>query len=254
MSRHHYIPGSILSLYASSEAWRLVHASKQLKDVIALSDQQVIAVGQRRHWPLCVYDKRRNVFERRLLGKVCSSANFYVLPNYSDPLLRGMIRQNLQVFEVPSSFTPLTEDDLRVLGKEPLDTNVIEQLNLASIDGQFAQLIQPLRVGGSISSEDIDLILRFIVLARYRSPVWRSVYSPIVEQDVRKQFEPILRAMIKSSDSSLPPRITDEAFLLEFEKSNYVMAIYQSCMRQVTGLHQVNARILILHAPGRVKF
>jgi hypothetical protein len=255
MSRHHFIPGSILRLFASSEAWRLVrHTTKETKKTISISDQKVLTVGQPRHWPLCVYDKHANIFERRLLGKVCSSADFYALSNYEDPVLRGIIRQNFQAFENPSSFTPLTEDQLSILGKEPLDTNIIEQLALASIDGEFAQLIDPLRTGKEISKEDIDLILRFVSLSRYRSPAWRSTYSVIVEQDIKRKFKPLLEKMIKSSKGESPPKITNKKFLSEYEKSFYVMAIYQSCMKQVTGWHEVDARILIMHAPGRIKF
>ncbi len=256
MARHHYVPGSVLGTYASAEAWRLVRAPKDLKSQIAKSDAHVMDKGQRRHWPLCVYDKNQNVFERRLLGKVCSSADFYSLPKYDDPLLRGMVRQNLEMFDMeePSTSKEMTEDELTDFGKEQLEIDRIEKQNLASLDGNFARLIQPIRQGKILSSDEVDTICRFLVLARYRSPVWRRVYHPIVWQNVKKRFLPMFENMRKSSVDVPAPRITDYDFFSQLEKSFYLTTIFHESKRQVTDLHKAKINIYFVHAPARVKF
>ena len=197
---------------------------------------------------MCVYDKGINHFERRIVRKVCSRPDLYTLPNYDNPVLRGIIRQNMQEAKNSKFVAQLSENELRKLGEEPLDTDTIEKLNLASIDGSFARLIQPLRNGDGLTEENLNILFKFLVLARFRSPVWREVYYPKFYKNVNDMLAPFFKSIQNNmSDSS-------KSLQDEFDRSLYQLTIYQQCQNSTTALHKVSARILVLHAQERVKF
>lgn len=178
MARHHYIPLSILSSFACTQAWKAVDGSHELKARIALVDSKTILQGQKRHWPICVYEKDIQKLTRKPAGKVCSQPGLYGLLNYNDKLTRAFIRFNLQY---DSSFRNLQVNSFRdfmQLGEEPLDSDLIERTKIGKLDHVFSRLIPLIRDGRQLDKEQIDVVLRFVAFTRFRTPTWRRVYFP----------------------------------------------------------------------------
>lgn len=252
MPRHHFVPAFILRNFASAEAWRL-RAPGATKRKVAENDKRVLQHASSRSWPLCVLDKGKGRIERRVLRDVCSLTNFYALPEYEDPVLRGIVRHTLRSVEDPDGFIPMTDFDLAELGQQPLDKDEIEKLDIAPIDGQFARLVDPLREGEMLSSEELDSLLKFIALARYRTPTWREVYYPEIYTGVQNMLRDI-RSQERAQGRTGPSREEEESFDNELEKSLYQMALVQACLRDREALARANAKVVVLHSVGSSRF
>lgn len=253
MARHHFVPAFVLRNFACPEAWRLVRASAATRRKVAEVDSRVLQTGSYRSWPLCVLEKGTGRIERRLLRDVCSQTDLYALPEYEDPVLRGIVRRTLRSTDDPDTFVPLTDSELFELGKAPLKKDEIEKLDIAPIDGEFARLVDPLRQGEELSAEEYDNVLRFIALARYRTPTWRNVYYPEIFADVRAK----IRSRRSRSGAQAwvgPTPEAEDAFDSELDKSLYQMALVQACLRDRDALAEANAKVVVLHALGSSKF
>jgi len=169
---------SILSSFACSESWKVVPASDEIKARIGLADLNTIKQGQKRHWPICVYEKDSHKLTRKPAGKVCSQTGLYGILNYDDVLTRALIRFNI---EVNNPDTDLEIRDFREFmhfGEKPLDPDLIERLRIGEIDNEFGALLPLLRNNQQLNQEQILVILRFVAFARFRTPTWRRVYFP----------------------------------------------------------------------------
>ena len=220
---------------------------------MAENDSHVLQRPGSRSWPLCVLDKSTGRIERRILADVCSNTGFYSLPEYEDPVLRGIVRHSLQFVEEPDAFLPLTDSELAELGKEPLEKDEIEKLDIAPMDGRFARLVDPLRAGEVLSREELDTLFKFVALARYRTPTWRTVYYPEMYAKVHAKLR-----NRSPFDNRLPwtgPSIEEEAsFDMEIAKSLYQLALVQSCLRDRDALARANAKVVVLHSVGHSRF
>ena len=253
MPQHHFIPVFILRNFACKEAWRLVRAPSDTKRRVALHDETVLHSRNPRNWPLCVLDKATGTLQRKKLADVCSRANFYSLPQPEDPLMRGIIRLSIRFFEDPARLTPISDQDLPELGREPLDLEEIERLRISAIDGQFARLVGPLRSGADMSIQDMTVIIRFVVLARYRTPFWRETYYPRVFQDTVGHIRRQARLPGAAPWAQLTAN-EEEALTKELERSLYQLAIMGTCIRDHSALNRTNTNVLVLHSVGTSKF
>lgn len=227
--------------------------SRIVKERVAKHDQLVLTKSNPRRLPLCVLDKKTGKFERRILSDVCSRTNFYSLPDYDDPIMRGIVRHNIRSFDNPGEFIPLSDKELIEHGQEPLDTDEIERVQVSSIDGNFSRLVDPLRHGEQLTKAELGLVYRFVALARYRSPVWREIYYPEVYADVQRQLSSVRRTAERSGWKA-PDQESEESFDRELERSLYQMAIVQACVRDHNALNRIEVKLLVLHAKGSSQF
>jgi hypothetical protein len=253
LARHHFVPAFILRNFTSPEAWRLVKGPRYLKKKVAKHDQMVLDRSNPRKWPLCVLDKETGTFERRKLSDVCSRTNFYSLPDYDEPIMRGIVRHNIRSFDDPNKFTALSDEELIELGHQPLETNEIERVQVSAIDGSFSSLVTPIRLGEHLSETELNLVYRFITLARYRSPVWREIYYPEVYANVQRQLGRI-RQTAENAGWKAPNIKSESSFDKELERNLYQIAIVQACVRELSALERIEAKILVLHAEGSSQF
>src|SRR6266511_4649929 len=101
MTRHHFVPLSIITTFASDQVWRVVKAAPEIQARIAMADKAVVANSQKSScWPICVYQKDRKRVIRKLAKDVCSAPNLYGVLDYKDHLIRALIRYNLQTGEI----------------------------------------------------------------------------------------------------------------------------------------------------------
>lgn len=184
---------------------------------------------------------------------VCSQTDFYSLPDYEDPVLRGIVRRTLRSTDDPDTFVPLTDTELFKLGEAPLEKDEIERLDIAPMDGEFARLVDPLRHGEEPATEELDVVLRFIALARYRTPTWRNVYYPEIFADVRAKLRS-RRSRGEPHSWVGPTPEAEDAFDSELEKSLYQIALVQACLRDLDALAKANAKVVVLHALGSSRF
>jgi hypothetical protein len=251
---HHFVPVFVLKRFASPDAWKLVRASGSKKRELKRHDSLLLSKSNPRNWPLCVLDKSDGTIVRRKLNKVCSRTNFYSLPDYSDPIMRGIVRHNIRSFESdPSKFQPFTDEELIDLGQKPLDLDEIERVQISTIDGKFAGLIEAIEESSQLSEADQKVLLRFIALARYRGPIWREIYYPEIYK--RTQTQLIERRKNLESMGWVQPSLEEEKqFDTGLERSLYQMAIVQACAQDHIVLAQAGAKITILHATGSYRF
>ena len=209
MTRHHFVPLSIVSTFTSDQAWRLINAAPEKCAQIARADQAVIASGQKRNWPVCVFEKEHRRLTRKVARDVCSASNLYGILNYDDQLIRALTRYNLQAEE-----TPLRNiNDLLQLGMEPLDPDMVERIQIGEIDNSFANLLASLRSGQQLSNEQIGIVLRFVNFARFRTPSWRRVYYPTAYEQTQKQVKALyISAWDKEHNPTLSSRSNQYCF------------------------------------------
>lgn len=188
MPRHHFIPLSIITTFASSEAWRVVNQPDDIRKKIAKNDKKVLKTGQKRNWPVCVFDKDKKELIRKLAGKVCSRANLYGVIDYEDQLIRAMIRYFLSSKDIPLK----DMDDFLRLGKDPLDSELIEKIHVGKIDNEFAKLLPLLKSEYQINETKIHWIYQFVTLARFRTPTWHRVYYPEAFEKTQKNLKNFL--------------------------------------------------------------
>lgn len=246
MSRHHYIPVSVLSRFASIEAWKVVSASREVKDRIAQIDSETIASARQRNWPLCVYEKENRRFTRKLVKQVCSQAGFYGVLDYNDTLTRAMIRSLLQADLLDPRSSIGSFDEFMKLGQEPLDPELIERTRIGEIDEKFARVLPLLRDGQRLNDDQIAIVQRFVAFARFRTPVWRRIYYPEAYDRQLKRLKQKIHLLSQSAEDF------DKEWGISLQTLNgaidhhfYHMAMVISCSNN----HALNgAKILVLHA------
>lgn len=177
MSRHHFVPLSIIREFASADAWRLVNATPKVQLKIAQNDLAVLQKKQEySKWPICVYDKHSHRLERMLARDVCSIRNLYGVDQADDPLTRGIVKQLLTPAST-GAFRPSGTDELIRQGREAIDADLIERHYIAKIDADFAKLIKRLKEGVTLSDDDRMTVFNFVKFARVRSP---SYYRELI--------------------------------------------------------------------------
>lgn len=174
MPRHHYIPISVLRTFASADAWKVVCAPNDAKRRIAMSDKNRLDHGQTRNWPVVVYRKSTKEITRSTVGHVCSAAELYRLPDYSDQLIRGIVRLNLR--EDLSLIPDFNFEALMRLGIEPLDPEVIERTAIGNLDRDFGRILTVLRNREEVDEQGTATVRRFIAFATVRTPLFRRRY------------------------------------------------------------------------------
>jgi hypothetical protein len=250
MTLHHFVPLSVITTFASDQVWRVVKAAPEIRARIAISDKAVIAGGQKRNWPICIYEKDRKSITRKLAKDVCSAPNLYGVLDYEDQLIRALIRYNLQAVEIPLG----SLDDLLQLGEKILDPDMIEKTQVGEIDASFAGVLPVLRTGQQISDTQISIILRFVTFARFRTPAWRRVHYPETYERTQKQLKDLfIRNWNESQIKKLSGRSL-EAINITIDNHLYQMAIIQACSRETNALRRINAKVIALHRTGTTPF
>ena len=251
MTKHHFVPVSIISAFASDQAWQLVKEAEDIQKRIANSDRAVMSKkNKKRLWPICVYEKSSKRMIRMKAEDVCSMPNLYSVPDPNDQVTRALIRF---ILEENTSLKNL--DELFLLGEKPLDTDMIESAQVAELDHSFASILPALKTGQQISDSQIKIICRFVIFARFRTPTWRRVHYPESFERKQKQLKDsimqnywIERRLNKPSDRSL------EAINAAFDNNFYQMAMIQACNRESNVLSRINAKVLVLHRKGSIPF
>lgn len=256
MARHHYIPLSILSSFACPQAWKSVDASHDLKARIASVDSKTILHGQKRHWPICIYEKDTQRLTRKPAGKVCSQPGLYGILNYNDKLTRAFIRFNLQYDSSYRNLQVNSFRDFMQLGEEPLDSDLIERTKIGELDSEFGRLIPLLCGGQQLDEEQTAVVLRFVAFTRFRTPTWRRTYFPEAYARVLAPFKQIIVQLNRDFES------LEEEWGINFDILNksiddhfYHMAMVEFSSNQFNPLRAlVEPRILVLHATGSLPF
>jgi Protein of unknown function (DUF4238) len=168
MANHHYIPLAIIKNFASNEAWKLVERTPETRLKVRELDEQRLKNGASKEWPVCVFDKQKHKLYRTSAGKVCSAQNFYSAPKLANLNEATIARDFIRDIAQTSSGLP---------NQDPLDPEYIEPYT-AEVDSAFAVVTRRLLAGTTIGDKDIDTVLRFIILSRVRTPIWRRVYLP----------------------------------------------------------------------------
>ena len=250
MTKHHFVPVSILSTFASDQAWRIVNAAPEIRARIVETDKKVMANQQKkRRWPICVYEKNRKRITRMEAKDVCSMPNLYGVLDQNEQLIRALMRYVLE-----DNPAPTTLDELLRLGERPLDPNMIENTHVRDLDGSFASILPALRTGQQISDIQIDTIRRFITFARFRTPIWQRVHYPVAFEKKQRQLKEII---LRSWNESHIRKITNkslEAINAAFDNNLYQMAIIQASKLESNALSRINAKILVLHRNGPTPF
>jgi hypothetical protein len=256
MAHHHYIPLSILSSFASTQAWKVVQVSEELKARIALADSKIIVHGQKRHWPICVYEKDTQKLTRKPAGKVCSQPGLYGILNYNDKLTRALIRLNLQLDSFDINLQVNSFRDFMQIGEEPLDPDFIERIKIGKLDNEFGRLMPLLRDRQQLDEEQISVVLRFVAFTRFRTPTWRRVYFP---EAYARVLAPFKRAIVQLNRDF---KSLEEEWGLDFDILNnaiddhfYHMMIVESSSNQFNVLRAfVEPRVLVLHTRESLPF
>ena len=95
MARHHFVPLSVISNFASPDAWRLVrHSSRK---VVKRLDQQALARGNKRNWPICIYEKDKRELSRTIAEKVCSQVGLYAIGNLDRVVYPGAFSEGTAI-------------------------------------------------------------------------------------------------------------------------------------------------------------
>ena len=203
MPRHHFVPISVLYNYATPDAWRLVRAPRHVLERIASADSITIAQGQKRNWPVCVYDKQAHKATRKRLGQICSQARLYAVPDLNDKLTRALIRSILGEDYQDSLYGSFDLERFLQLGEKPLNSEQIERAHVGQLDAQFARLLPILRGGSDIDGDQLAILLRFIAFSRFRTPIWRKVYFPELQARTLTPYIEAIRRIIDSAKSNL---------------------------------------------------
>jgi|GEM_PF-4754005 len=176
MTLHHYVPVSVISNFASVEAWRLVSASDEVRAKIASNDAKNMASGNRRKFPICVYDKISRTSARKLAKDVCSQQNLYKVVSCDDKRARD------EIYFLMDHFIQVESKDkgfvLVSWGGKTLDRNFIERVPVGYMDGRFASLLPRLLGGQDLDDDETLFLLQFLAFARFRTPVWQRIYFP----------------------------------------------------------------------------
>ena len=256
MTRHHYIPISILSTFASAEAWRVVKAPSEVRARIALADENTINYGQVRSWPVVVYEKEKHKLTRKLIGQVCSQAGLYGIVDYNDRLARALFRFNLQ----NQNSVLLEAFDLErfmQLGDEPLDPDLIEKVPVGEIDSSFGTILPLLRNGQELGDEQIDALLRFVAFARFRTPAWRRVYFPELYECQLSFFKGRITALTQDVKKNLSKEwgISFETVNKAVDEHFYHMAMMEYSSKEFSALSAlVEPKVKVLHIKASLPF
>ena len=247
MTLHHYVPVSVISNFASAEAWRLVNASDEVRAKIASNDAKNMSSGNRRKFPICVYDKISRTSARKLAKDVCSQQNLYKVVSCDDKLARDLIYSLMDHFIQAES-----KDKGFVLvswGGKTLDPNLIERVPVGYMDGRFAALLPRLLDGQDLDDDETLFLLQFLAFARFRTPVWQRICFPQawsaqiarVKQVINEQrYKARLLLDINWANSL-------EALKSKVEDYFHNMSIALSCNEHVNALRIADVRILVLH-------
>jgi hypothetical protein len=250
MTKHHFIPVSIISSFASDQAWQLVKETEDIQRRIANSDKVVMSKkDKKRLWPICVYEKNSKRMTRMKAEDVCSTPNLYSVHDPNNQLTRALIRY---ILEEKATFNNL--DELFLLGEKHLDTDMIESTQVAELDHSFASILSLLKTGQQISDSQINIIYRFVIFAHFRTPAWRRVhYVETFEPKQKKLKESIMQIWIESRPNK-PSNKSIEAINDAFDNNFYQMAMIQACSRESKVLSRINAKVLVLHRKGSIPF
>ncbi len=256
MARHHYIPISILSTFASTDAWRAVDASSDVKSRIANNDRETILYGQQRNWPVCVYEKDRHRLTRKPIGKVFSQAGLYQVPDYNDRLTRAFVHFNL-LFNHPDDPLQIPGfDEFMQLGDEPLDPELIEQVNVGEIDREFARLLPALRNGKRLTEDQISTVLRFVAFSRFRTPIWREVYLP---ETFGRTLFPYRQAIIQLCRNAKNYEekwgLSFDGIMKAIDDHIYHMALVEYSSKEFNALSSMrDPKVTVLHSRSSLRF
>jgi len=197
---------SVLRSFASAEAWKIVNASADIKRRISFADRLTMGNSQARDWPVVVYDKGTKTVTRKKIGDVCSVPRLYQVPDYADQLVRAIVRLNLR--EDPYTLIRgFNFEALLKLGLEPLDPEWIERKSIAKLDSNFARLLPLLSQGQPFDRKQVTTLLRFIVFARYRTPLWRRQYFQEQYRHRIRSIEKQIRYLSKIAKEDLPEEL-----------------------------------------------
>ena len=250
MTKHHFVPVSIISTFASDQAWRVVNAAPDTRARIANVDKEVMANGQKKRcWPICVYQKDRKRMTRMEARDVCSMPNLYSVLDQNEQLIRALIRYILEDDPAPTSL-----DELLRLGERPLDPDMIENTHVGGLDGGFASILPALRAGQQINDMQINTIRRFITFARFRTPVWQRIHYPVAFEKKQRQLKEIILRNWNESQINKLTNKSLEAINAAFDNNLYQIAIIQACKLETNALSRINAKILVLHRNGPTPF
>lgn len=260
MPRHHYIPVSVLRTFASRDAWKVVKAPGDIKRKIALSDKNSINHGPVRNWPVVVYEKGTKRLTRKVIGQVCSAPQLYRVPDYNDQLIRAIVRLNLR--EDPYARIPgFNFEALMKLGTEPLDPEWIERKSIAKLDGNFALLLPSLNRGHPLTNEQITTLVRFVVFARFRTPLWRRRYFQEKYGHRVRSFKEQVQFLSKMGDLPEESRASLERFKAVIDEHAYHVAMMRhsdNSFDPMAAMEQSKAKVKIkvkvLHSTSSVPF
>ena len=207
----------------------------------------VIAHGKTRSLPLCVLEKATGHLQRRVARDVCSQPNLYTLLDHEDPLVRGLVRYNLSLRDRSPPTDSPTYASLLELGRDPIDRETIEKTHTSSIDSEFASILHKLRSEEDLSSDETEILIRFVTFSRFRTPAWKSIYYPETRKRVQALVGPLLQDP-RFIEYRLPFRGTIISAQQILEANLYQMAIIEAAEGTYNAIHRVQAKVQLLHS------
>jgi uncharacterized protein DUF4238 len=213
-----------------------------------------LAGGQVRNWPVIVYRKSARRVTRSTIGKTCSAAELYRIPDYKEQLIRGIVRLNLREdlsIEPGFNFAALMN-----LGEEHLDPELIERTAIGKLDSDFAQVLPRLRDGRDIDEQEQTSVRRFIAFMRFRGPLFRRRYF----KEMHGRLVESLRQQIKLISEMLLADSYDEFSnaLRNFNEDIDAHVYHIMLIRYATGFDPlselVRPKMRVLHTSDEVPF
>ena len=254
MTLHHYVPVSVISNFASAEAWRLVNASDKVRAKIASIDAKNMTSGNRRKFPICVYDKISRTSARKLAKDVCSQQNLYKVVKCDDKAARDLLYSVMNLF----THERFRDKSLAFASRDgkTLDPEFIEKIPVGYMDGRFAGLFPRLVDGQELNDDEAFFLLQFLAFARFRTPVWRRVYFPQAWDGPIAKFKRRINKERYKARLLLEINWANSLGILENIADGYFynMSILLGCNRDINAFRSVGAKILVLHTKASMPF